>query len=61
MQNEILLFLDMKGIFCDFVTKMGCEEWRYEMMYAADVFEKLNELNVTCRERGCSHMKYGSM
>ena len=52
LQNEILLFLDMKGISCDFVTKMGCEEWRYEMMFAADVFEKLNELNVTLQGKG---------
>uniref|UniRef100_A0A8C4X772 SPIN-DOC-like zinc-finger domain-containing protein n=1 Tax=Erpetoichthys calabaricus TaxID=27687 RepID=A0A8C4X772_ERPCA len=52
LQNEILLFLDMKEISHDFVTKIGCEEWRYEMMFAADVFEKLNELNVTLQGKG---------
>lgn len=52
LQNEILVFLDIKGISCDFVTKMGCEEWRYEMMFASDVFEKLNELNATLQGKG---------
>jgi hypothetical protein len=52
LQNEILLFLDTKEISHDFVTKIGCEEWRYEMMFAADVFEKLNELNVTLQGKG---------
>lgn len=47
LQNEIFFFLDIKWISYDFVTKMGCEEWRYEMMFSADIFEKLNELNMT--------------
>lgn len=46
LRKEILLFLDMKGIACEFVTKMDCDEWKYELMFAADVFEMLNELNV---------------
>lgn len=29
LQNEILHFLDTKGISFDFVTKMGCEKWKY--------------------------------
>ena len=57
LQDEILLFLDMKNISHNFVTKAKCEEWRYEMMFAADIFEKLNELNMT--ERGYWHMKCG--
>ena len=50
LQDEILLFLDMKNISFDFVTK--CEKWRYEMVFAADIFEKLNELNVTFQGKG---------
>lgn len=46
LRKEILLFLDMKWIACEFVTKMDCDEWKYELMFAADVFEMLNELNV---------------
>ncbi|XP_049792521.1 general transcription factor II-I repeat domain-containing protein 2-like [Schistocerca nitens] len=52
LQDEIILFLDPKEIFHDFVAKIGCEEWRYEMMFAADIFEKLNELNVTLQGKG---------
>ena len=43
---ELLLFLDMKGIACEFITKVDCDEWKYELVSAADVFKKLNELNV---------------
>ena len=52
LQDEILLFLDMKNISHDFVTKVKCQEWRYEMMFAADILEKLNELNVTLQGNG---------
>lgn len=52
MQNEIILFLDAKAISHDFITKIGCDKGRYEMMLAADVFEKLNELNTTLQGKG---------
>uniref|UniRef100_A0A0L8FJV2 HAT C-terminal dimerisation domain-containing protein n=1 Tax=Octopus bimaculoides TaxID=37653 RepID=A0A0L8FJV2_OCTBM len=52
LQNETFLFLDMKGLSCDFVTKMRYEEWRCEIMFAADMFEKLNEWNVTLQGKG---------
>ncbi|XP_049763930.1 general transcription factor II-I repeat domain-containing protein 2-like [Schistocerca cancellata] len=52
LQDEIILFLDTKEISNDFVAKIGCEEWRYDMMFAADIFEKLNELNVTLQGKG---------
>ena len=61
LQNKILLLLDMKNISHDFVTKVKCEEWRYEMMFADDVFEKLNELNVALQGKGYWHMKCGIM
>jgi len=31
---------------------MACEEWRYELMFASDVFEKLNNLNMTLQGKG---------
>ena len=52
LQDDILLFLDMKNVSHNFVTKVKCEEWRYEMMFAADIFGKLNKLNVTLQGRG---------
>jgi len=52
LQNEILLFLKTKGISCDFATKMACEEWRYELMFASDVFEKSHNLNMTLQGKG---------
>ncbi|KFM75307.1 hypothetical protein X975_03475, partial [Stegodyphus mimosarum] len=42
LPNEILLFLDTKKASHDFVAKVRCEEWRYEMMCAANIFDKLN-------------------
>eukprot|EP00106_Octopus_bimaculoides_P003328 XP_014770770.1 PREDICTED: general transcription factor II-I repeat domain-containing protein 2-like [Octopus bimaculoides] len=41
LKNKVFLFLDIKRLSCDFVIKMGYEEWRYEMMFAADMLEKL--------------------
>ena len=52
LQDEILLFLDIKNRFHDFVTKVKCEEWRYKMIFAADIFQKLNELNGTLQGKG---------
>ncbi|XP_052829707.1 zinc finger BED domain-containing protein 5-like [Octopus bimaculoides] len=51
LRKEILLFLNMKRIACEFVTTMDCDEWKYELMFAADVFEKLNELNVKLQRK----------
>jgi len=52
LQDEIILFLDMKNISHEFVTKVKCDEWKYELMFAADIFEKLNELNMTLQGKG---------
>ena len=52
MREEIILFLQMKGIVCDFEEKMSCEEWKYEFMFTIDMFGKLNELNVKLQGKG---------
>ena len=52
LRNEILLFLDMKGIECDFLTNMHSDEWKCDFMFAIDIFEKLNELNVILQGKG---------
>ena len=31
---------------------MECDEWKYELMFTADIFDKLNELNVTLQGKG---------
>ena len=40
------MFLEMKDFVCDFVTNIVNEEWKSDFMFAIDIFEKLNELNV---------------
>ncbi|XP_047100828.1 general transcription factor II-I repeat domain-containing protein 2-like [Schistocerca piceifrons] len=52
LQDVIILFLDTKEISHDFVAKIGCEEWRYEMMFVADIFAQLYELIVTLQGKG---------
>lgn len=37
-----------------FCYKNRCEKWRYEIMFTTDVFEKLNELNMTEKELVCT-------
>lgn len=51
ISNEIL-FLDRKGNSCEFITKTGCDECRYEMMFEADMFDKLTELDMTSQRKG---------
>lgn len=51
LREELLLFLNLKRNACEFVSKMECDEWKFELMLAADVFEKLNELNVKLQEK----------
>lgn len=46
LKEEIVMFLEMKDIDCDFVTNIVNEEWTSDFMLAIDIMEKLNELNV---------------
>ena len=52
LKSEILLFFDIKGVACDFVTKMESKEWKYDFMFAVDILEMLNELNVKLQGKG---------
>lgn len=36
----------MKGTACEFIIKMDCKVRKCELMFTADVLEKLNELKV---------------
>ena len=40
------MFLEMKDFVCDFVTNAVKEDWKLDFMFAIDIMEKLNELNV---------------
>ena len=40
------MFLEIKVFVCDFVTNIVNEEWKSDFMFAIDIMEKLNELNV---------------
>ena len=44
--EEIVMFLEMKGFVCDFVTTIVNEEWKSDFMFAIDIMEMVNELNV---------------
>ena len=46
LREEIVLFLEMKSIRCDFSTNIVDEEWMLNFKFAIDIMEKLNELTV---------------
>ena len=46
LREEIVIFLEMKGIECDFRRKIQEKEWKFELMFAVDVLQTMNELNV---------------
>ena len=50
LKEEIVMFLEMKGFVCDFVTNIVNEEWKSDFMFAIDIMEKLNELNVKLQD-----------
>lgn len=52
LKEEIVMFLEMKHIDCDFVTNIVNEEWKSDFMFAIDIMEKLNELNVKLQGNG---------
>ena len=52
LREEIVMFLEMKSIQCDFSTNIVGEEWRLDFMFAIDIMEKLNELNVKVQGNG---------
>ena len=52
LREKIVMFLEMKGIQCDFSTNIVDEEWRLDYKFAIDIMEKLNELNVILQSNG---------
>ena len=52
LREEIVMFLEMKSIQCDFCTNIVDEEWRLDFKFAIDIMEKLNELIVKLQGNG---------
>ena len=52
LREEIVLFLEMKSIRCDFSTNIVDEEWMLNFKFAIDIMEKLNELTVIPQGNG---------
>ena len=50
--EEIVMLLEMKGFVCDFVTSIVNEEWKSDFMFAINIMENLNELNVKLQGNG---------
>ena len=46
LKEEIVIFLDMKDISCQFSKKMQSEVWVCNFAFAMDILQKLNELNI---------------
>ena len=44
--EEIVMFLEMKSIQCDFSINTVDEDWRLDFKFGIDIMEKLNELTV---------------
>ena len=45
LREEIVMFLEIKSIQCDFCSNRVDEEWKLYFKFAIDIMEKLNELN----------------
>ncbi|CAM1320288.1 EPM2AIP1 (predicted) [Pycnogonum litorale] len=52
LREEIILFLEMKDISCDYGNCMKDSEWQCALAFAVDIFDKLNELNTKLQGKG---------
>jgi len=43
-KSEIVMFLEMKSIQCDFSTNIVDEEWRLDFKSAIDIMEKVEQV-----------------
>ena len=46
LREEILLFLEMKQIDCEFSSQIKKPEWVCDLAFSVDILDKLNELNI---------------
>ncbi|XP_029656857.2 general transcription factor II-I repeat domain-containing protein 2-like [Octopus sinensis] len=52
LKAEILMFLKMQDISCDFLNEMESDEWVCDFAFAVDIMQKLNELNTKLQGKG---------
>ena len=46
LREEILLFLEMKQIDCEFSSEIKKPEWVCDLALSVDIWDKLNEMNI---------------
>ena len=51
LKAKILLFLEIKGISCDFSKKIGIKGWVCDFARAVDIMQKLKELNTKLQRK----------
>ena len=52
LREEILLFLEMKQIDCEFSSEIKKPEWVCDLAFSVDILDKLNELNIKLQGKG---------
>ena len=50
--EEILLFMEMKQIDCEFSSEIKKPEWVCDLTFSVDILDKLNELNIKLQGKG---------
>ena len=59
LRKEIMMFLEIKDIQCDFSVNIVDEEWRSDFKFAIDIMKMMNKLNVKLQCNGVfAHKKY---
>ena len=46
LREEILLFMEMKQIDCEFSSEIEKPEWVCDLAFSLDILDELNELNI---------------
>ena len=52
LKEDIVIFLNMKDISCDFSKEIQSEIWVCDFAFAVDVMQKLNGLNIKLQGKG---------
>ena len=52
LKEEIVMFLNIKDISCNFTKEMESDEWVCDFAFAVDIMQKLNELNTKLQGKG---------
>ena len=52
LKTELIMFLNMNEIVCDFSREMERDEWVCDFAFAVDIMEKLNDLNTKLQGKG---------